>query len=174
MRIRAMIEIGHTAQKKAKPQGLFTHDWELFVRNCDGNNISRFVEKVVFNLHESFPKPVRSKFVWRHQSYFPLRPLNCLLILFTVLREPPYVVKEAGYGGFNLPIEIWLKAGARDEPKVISIQYDLDITKTHGILKHSCIISNPSTEFRHKLLDGGGITITGEGNFTLLISLNEF
>lgn len=61
MRIRVNFEIGHTAQRKAKPQDAFTHDWELFVRNCDGNNINRFVDKVVFNLHDSFPKPTRSK-----------------------------------------------------------------------------------------------------------------
>lgn len=62
MRIKNSIEIGHTAQQKAKasPEG-FTHDWELFVRGADGNNLSSFVDKIVFNLHESFPKPCRSK-----------------------------------------------------------------------------------------------------------------
>lgn len=63
MRIKVAFEIGHTAQQKSKtsPEG-FTHDWELFVRGADNTNISRFVEKVVFNLHESFPKPCRGKF----------------------------------------------------------------------------------------------------------------
>lgn len=62
MRIKIVFEIGHTAQQKnkASPEG-FTHDWELFVRGADGMNISRFVDRIVFNLHESFPKPCRGK-----------------------------------------------------------------------------------------------------------------
>lgn len=60
MSIRVVFEIGHVASVKSKatPEG-FTHDWELFVRGADGCNISRFIDKVVFNLHESFPKPKR-------------------------------------------------------------------------------------------------------------------
>lgn len=60
MSIKVTFEIGHEAKLKTKttPDG-FTHDWELYVKGCDGNDISQFVEKVVFNLHESFPKPKR-------------------------------------------------------------------------------------------------------------------
>lgn len=60
--IKVAIEIGHTSHQKSKksPDG-YTHDWELFVRGADGTNISRFVDRVVFNLHESFPKPCRGK-----------------------------------------------------------------------------------------------------------------
>lgn len=62
MPIRIAFEIGHkvTLKAKASSEG-FTHDWELFVRGCDGSDISSFVEKIVFLLHESFPKPRRSK-----------------------------------------------------------------------------------------------------------------
>lgn len=57
-----MFEVGHVAQLKSKitPDG-FTHDWELFVRGCDSNDISNYIEKVVFNLHDSFPRHKRSK-----------------------------------------------------------------------------------------------------------------
>lgn len=60
MSIKVTFEIGHEAKLKTKttPDG-FTHDWELYVKGCDGNDISNFVDKVVFNLHESFPKPKR-------------------------------------------------------------------------------------------------------------------
>lgn len=62
MSVKTSFEIGHTASVRAKlsPEG-FTHDWELHVRGADACNITRFVDKVVFNLHESFPKPKRSK-----------------------------------------------------------------------------------------------------------------
>lgn len=63
MSVKVVLEIGHEAKLKHKPTlDGFTHDWELYVRGCDSNDISHFVEKVVFNLHESFPKPKRGKF----------------------------------------------------------------------------------------------------------------
>lgn len=54
------IELGHRANLRPKPTAEgFTHDWTVFVRGPEGNNIQHFVEKVVFQLHESFPKPKR-------------------------------------------------------------------------------------------------------------------
>lgn len=62
MRIRVIFEIGHTASMRSKiSQEGYTHDWELFVRGSDGSPIERFVDRVVFNLHDSFPRPVQSK-----------------------------------------------------------------------------------------------------------------
>lgn len=62
MSIKVCLEIGHVAALKARatPEG-YTHDWELFVRGPDGTDISHFVDKVVFNLHDSFPKPKRGE-----------------------------------------------------------------------------------------------------------------
>lgn len=58
------LEFGHKARMKSKilPDG-FTHEWTVFVRGPDGCNIQHFVEKVVFYLHESFPKPRRGNSV---------------------------------------------------------------------------------------------------------------
>ena len=58
--MKVTYEIGHVAYIKSKitPEG-FTHDWELFVRGSDSHDISHFIEKIVFNLHESFPKHKR-------------------------------------------------------------------------------------------------------------------
>lgn len=106
---------------------------------------------------------------------------NCLFHLFTqsdmeflsfcftiilVYKEPPYVLKESGYASFNLPIDIYFKAGARDEPKKFSTLYDLDISKT-TVQKYSVIVPNPSSEFRHKLLEGGGIMMNSDSKFRL-------
>lgn len=63
MPIRILFEIGHKAARKAKPLDAFTHDWELFVRGLDGKEMSKYVEKIVFNLHESFPNPIRCEFI---------------------------------------------------------------------------------------------------------------
>lgn len=63
MAIKVQFEIGHSSKLKSKPtlEG-FTHDWEVFVKGDDKSNISEYVEKVVFNLHESFRKPKRSEY----------------------------------------------------------------------------------------------------------------
>ena len=54
------IDIGHKSVCRTdKTEEGYTHDWVVFVRGTDGSSISHFVEKVVFHLHESFPKPKR-------------------------------------------------------------------------------------------------------------------
>lgn len=71
MSIRVAFEVGHSATVKGKSTAEgFTHDWELYVKGADSNtNISRFVDKVVFNLHESFPKPKRGERAFVHSTY---------------------------------------------------------------------------------------------------------
>lgn len=76
------------------------------------------------------------------------------------------MLKESGYASFNLPIDIYFKAGPRDETKKFTTTYDLDISKT-TVQKHSVIIPNPSSEFRHKLLEGGGIMMTNDSELTI-------
>uniref|UniRef100_A0A1A9X1X8 YEATS domain-containing protein n=1 Tax=Glossina brevipalpis TaxID=37001 RepID=A0A1A9X1X8_9MUSC len=140
MAVKVQFEIGHTSKLRSKktPEG-FTHDWELYVKGVSGADISCFVEKVIFNLHESFPKPKR------------------------VCKEPPYMIQESGYAGFMLPIDIYFRI--RDEPKRVQFNYDLDLQQT-GPPQHRCdiqkfIFDNPSEEFRLKLLKGGGVPVSG-------------
>ncbi|XP_010792616.1 receptor-type tyrosine-protein phosphatase alpha-like [Notothenia coriiceps] len=84
--VQVKLELGHRAQlrKKVTSEG-FTHDWMVFVRGPETGDIQHFVEKVVFRLHDSFPKPKR------------------------VCKEPPYKVEESGYAGFLMPIEVYFK-----------------------------------------------------------------
>lgn len=67
--VKVIFEIGHEAsvRNKRTPEG-FTHDWELFVRGADNTDIHFFVDKVVFNLHDTFPNPKRGK--WFLQSMY--------------------------------------------------------------------------------------------------------
>ena len=62
VQVGVKIELGHRASCKetTSPEG-FTHDWVVFVRGPDSCDISHFVEKVVFYLHESFTKPKRGR-----------------------------------------------------------------------------------------------------------------
>lgn len=63
MTLVIQLEIGHDASLRTKttPEG-FTHDWEVFVRGCNGAEIHHYIEKVVFHLHETFPKPRRGRY----------------------------------------------------------------------------------------------------------------
>jgi len=45
--------------KKADDQ--HTHKWKVFVRGANNEDVSYFIKKVVFKLHESFANPNRSK-----------------------------------------------------------------------------------------------------------------
>lgn len=73
-----------------------------------------------------------------------------------MVKDYPYVIKESGYGAFELPIDIYLKASNRDEPKKLTFRYDLNISTTMNVGKYTHIFPNPSSDFRRKLIEGGG------------------
>ncbi|KAH0955724.1 hypothetical protein HN011_002750 [Eciton burchellii] len=139
MAIRVTLECGHTSMLRMRttPEG-YTHDWEVFVRGADNADIHHYIEKVVFHLHDTFRNPKR------------------------VLKEPPFVVKESGYAGFIIPIEVYLKN--KDEPKKFQITYDLHLQPSgppiNNAIRHTEVIRNPSDEFRKKLLKGGGVVVS--------------
>ena len=55
-----MIELGHRAIFLDEPTAEgHTHNWTLFVCGTKRNDISHFVDKVVFYLHDSFKSPKR-------------------------------------------------------------------------------------------------------------------
>ncbi|XP_002165177.3 protein AF-9 [Hydra vulgaris] len=135
-RVQVKIEVGHQSVCKnvVTPTG-FTHDWNIFVRGAEGNDISHFVEKVVFLLHESFPKPKR------------------------VCKEPPYKVAESGYGSFTLPVEIHFRNN-KEEPRKYRLDYDLFLQllgkpPVNHIKVEALTFLNPSDDFEAKLLRGG-------------------
>ncbi|XP_053484842.1 protein AF-9 isoform X1 [Ictalurus furcatus] len=134
--VQVKLELGHRAQVRKKPTAEgFTHDWMVFVRGPEHTNIQHFVEKVVFHLHESFPRPKR------------------------VCKDPPYKVEESGYAGFILPIEVYFRN--KEEPKKVRFDYDLFLhLEGHPPVNHlrceKLTFNNPTEEFRRKLLKAGG------------------
>ncbi|XP_031441078.1 protein AF-9 isoform X2 [Clupea harengus] len=134
--VQVKLELGHRAQVRKKPTAEgFTHDWMVFVRGPEQSNIQHFVEKVVFHLHESFPRPKR------------------------VCKEPPYKLEESGYAGFILPIEVYFRN--KEEPKKVRFDYDLFLhLEGHPPVNHlrceKLTFNNPTEEFRKKLLKAGG------------------
>lgn len=87
------------------------------------------------------------------------------LIITAAIKEPPYVLKESGYAGFNLPIDIYFKGPTRDDPKKISIIYDLNLqhTPVHNVEKFEYTFNNPAPDFRRKLIEAGGIPVNSMG-----------
>ncbi|XP_052602779.1 protein ENL isoform X2 [Peromyscus californicus insignis] len=134
--VQVKLELGHRAQLRKKPttEG-FTHDWMVFVRGPEQCDIQHFVEKVIFRLHDSFPKPKR------------------------VCKEPPYKVEESGYAGFIMLIEVYFKN--KEEPRKVCFTYDLFLNlegnpPVNHLRCEKLTFNNPTTEFRCKLLMAGG------------------
>lgn len=70
------------------------------------------------------------------------------------------MLKESGYAGFQLSIEIHFKN--REEPKKVTFYYDLDLNQTKPYQrseKKDYIFENPSDEFRQMLKSGGGVVV---------------
>ncbi|XP_060788504.1 protein ENL isoform X8 [Neoarius graeffei] len=141
--VQVKLELGHRAQlrKKATSEG-FTHDWMVFVRGPENSDIQHFVDKVIFRLHESFPKPKR------------------------VCKEPPYKVEESGYAGFLMPIEVYFKN--KEEPKKVLFNYDLFLNlegnpPVNHLRCEKLTFNNPTRDFRKKLVRAGGIIVVPEG-----------
>lgn len=120
--------------------GAATHRWTLFIRGPNNEDMSTFVSKVAFSLHDSFADPVR------------------------VLTEAPFEVTEVGWGEFGAKIRVFFRdpaelpvdfthlirlhatgpQGANTQPNtkkpVVSEQYD------------EILFKNPSESFKQLLL----------------------
>lgn len=82
------IIYGNTAKKMVgnKPPNApaeHTHLWTIFVRDPRGEDISHYIKKVVFKLHETYPNHTR------------------------VVEAPPFELTETGWGEFDVNIKIY-------------------------------------------------------------------
>lgn len=77
-----------------------THEWTLYVRGPNSEDLSSVISKVVFQLHPSFQQPVRE------------------------LTTPPFEVTERGWGEFDSQIKIIWK-DPTEKPIVVSLQLSL-------------------------------------------------
>ena len=59
--MRRSIVYGTLAVPIKKPETDHTHRWTVYVRGFNGEDISYYVKRVSFKLHDSFAQPVRSK-----------------------------------------------------------------------------------------------------------------
>lgn len=76
---------------------------------------------------------------------------------FAAFKDPPYLLKECGYAGFELDIDIYFRC-QRDEQKKITFRYDLTLPSkgsTSASERRYHTFNNPSSEFKRKLMEGG-------------------
>ncbi len=90
------IVFGNTSQsfgKKRENDG-HTHDWTVYVKPYKNEDMSSYVKKVQFKLHDSYA--------------------NCN----RVVSKPPYEVSESGWGEFEIQIKIFFHDAAAEKPIV--------------------------------------------------------
>jgi YEATS domain-containing protein 4 len=105
-----------------------THRWTLYVRGPNGENLSYFVSKVVFFLHESFAQSVRTvtgtlKLICKHMFVvlfiFQLLVLDLPRVNNFQHSEPPFEVTEAGWGEFDTRIRLYFKDPQQDPVEIV-------------------------------------------------------
>ncbi|PWA03764.1 hypothetical protein BB558_000060 [Smittium angustum] len=117
-----------------------THEWTVFVKSCDGSDLSHIFEKVEIKLHETFFNSNR------------------------VLKNPPYKVTETGWGEFEVIIKLHFPACSAEKP--ISLYHMLKLYPPESQAatwpKNKQIFSDPTEEFFEILLanKGPGLPVT--------------
>ncbi|CAK7272527.1 NuA4 histone H4 acetyltransferase complex and the SWR1 complex subunit [Sporothrix epigloea] len=87
------------AKKNPKPPGVpddHTHSWQVFVRGIDDTDITYWLRRVQFKLHESIPNPVR---------------------MIEGERGKPFVVEETGWGEFEVTLKLYYAAESGEKPQ---------------------------------------------------------
>ena len=101
--------------------------------------------------------------------------VNDIVFIFPVVKDPPYFVEQSGYGGFVLPVEIYFRN--KEDPKKVQFNYDLflpaiGLAPINNIRSEALTFTNPTEEFKRKLLKGGGIIIeNGLNGFHRLVNI---
>ncbi|PAA62040.1 hypothetical protein BOX15_Mlig021564g1 [Macrostomum lignano] len=141
-KIKIEIEIGHWAKRlsSAPTQPVLpnssvqnaTHVWKVWVCGRHGE-LESFVERVVFQLHPTFPDPMR------------------------VVSQPPFEIEEKAFGTFPMKIELHFNNSMAGFEYEVFLMLDKDIN-CKSIKSFS--IANPRPpEFREKLIRAGGIVV---------------
>lgn len=136
-----------------------THKWTVFLRGPNGQDISYFIHKVEFKLHETFVNNNRS------------------------FKSPPYEVSETGWGEFEIITKIYFPPVSGEKP--ISLYHMLKLyppdsqnsswpkgKPVNNFFYDELIFSEPTEEFFEMLTKGANgpeIPLSESGNqvFTL-------
>jgi hypothetical protein len=90
-----------------------THKWTILVRGVNNEDISFWIKKVTFRLHETYPNPQRSKY--ESLTFYISNSTNTSCLL-TAIEQPPFEVSETGWGEFEIAIKIYFHAASGEKP----------------------------------------------------------
>ena len=104
--VRRPFVVGTTANRfdpatNPKPPGVpdnHTHSWQVFVKGIDDTDITYWLRRVQFKLHESIPNYVRM-----------------------VEGEPgkPFIVQETGWGEFDISVKLYYVNDSGEKPQTL-------------------------------------------------------
>jgi YEATS domain-containing protein 4 len=112
-----------------------THSWTVFVRDPTGNDLSTYIKKVVFKLHETIPNATRT------------------------IEQPPFEVTESGWGEFEVVIKIFFHSEGGE--KNVTLLHHLKLHPYNGVIsmdgkvesiRYDEIVFNEPTENMFALL----------------------
>ena len=123
-----------------------THKWKVFVRGINNEDISYWLRKVQFKLHDTYANSVR------------------------MIEGPPFEVEETGWGEFEIAIKFYFTPESGEKPQ--QIWHGLKLHPYHGdveaqkrdrmmissVCYEEVLFSEPAEAFYDILT--GGITIT--------------
>jgi YEATS domain-containing protein 4 len=88
----------HPFTPKDKPSDTpadHTHRWTIFVQGVNGEDISYWLKKVQFKLHETYAHNVRS------------------------IEKPPFEISETGWGEFEIQIKLYFVPESNEKPQTL-------------------------------------------------------
>ena len=137
-----------------RPQGIspdHTHQWTVWVRGINGEDITYWLKKVQFKLHETYSQSLR-----------------------TIESPGPFEVTETGWGEFEVTMKLWFVPEAGEKPQ--SIYHNLKLhpygpdaerqreTKEPIISQtYDEVIFNEPVENFYEILTSGAPPATGRG-----------
>jgi len=91
-----------------------SHRWTVYLRSLDDEDISHFLKKVVFHLHNSFQNPLRE------------------------MTLPPYEVTEQGWGEFEIIVELHFADDSMEGP--VTIVHKLKLYAEDGTITKKAVV----------------------------------
>lgn len=107
-------------EKKREEDG-HTHSWTVYLKPYNNEDMSVYVKKIQFKLHDSYTTPIR------------------------VVTKPPYEVTESGWGEFEVVIKVFFHDPG-ERPLTIYHPLKLFQTENNIVLSKRCIISESYDE----------------------------
>ncbi|CCG81387.1 Protein AF-9 homolog [Taphrina deformans PYCC 5710] len=140
------IVIGNDADLlggRKDPASDHTHEWTVSVRGVNDADISHFVKKVNFKLHDSYANSTRS------------------------IEAPPFQVTETGWGEFDVQVKIFFVQEAAEKPVTVYHRLklhpygpDAEKVKAEGghvsSYQYDEVVFNEPTEAMYEILTTNG------------------